>query len=143
MRDAEIHSAKGPKALENLFCPKGLQAPLLNAPSSSFPQPFPFPLPCTLQNKFCSPSIATSPCTCSPKAFLGQEGAGRWVQTVCSRQREGSIPAWRAAHLLPAPPGLENLSRPPPRQDQLCPSVLHAARQGNCKKVAERVETRR
>lgn len=43
MRDAEIHSAKGPKALENLFCPKGLQDPLLNAAASPSHSLSPFP----------------------------------------------------------------------------------------------------
>lgn len=68
-----------------------------------------------------------------PAPFQGRrdaEGWGRRVQTVCSRQWEGSIPDWMLARLpsgssQPGGPLLPSLC-----WGRLCPFVLHIAGQG-------------
>lgn len=120
----EIRPAKGDG-------PKGLQAPLLQAPSSSFPQPFPSrskPSSLFTKHHHLTPHLL-------PQGLFGAGGSGKVASDnsfgVLGRQHpslEGSSPSTRL------PPGLGELSCPPPHQDQLCLFVLHVARQGNCKK---------
>lgn len=128
-----LHSAKGDG-------PKGLQAALLQAPSTSFPQPFPS---CSKPRSLLTKHHRLTP-HLLPQTLFGAGGSGKVASDrlfrVLGRQHpslEGSSPSTRL------PPGLGELSCPPPLQDQLCLFVLHVARQGNCKKVAERIETRR
>lgn len=52
-----------------------------------------------------------------PAPFQGirdTEQQGKWVQTVCSRQWEGSIPDWMLAHLLPGSSQPRGLLLPSP-----------------------------
>lgn len=68
-----------------------------------------------------------------PAPFLGRrdtEQQGKWVQTVCSRQWEGSIPDWMLARLPHDSSQPRGLLLPSPCWGQLCPFVLHAAGQG-------------
>lgn len=122
------------KAGRGMAKSNGLWSPLLQALSSSFSQSFPASLHCMLQDEFfvrqCHPlAMRLLP----PAPFQGRrdaDGRGRWVQTVCSREWEGSTQDWMSAHLPlgSSQPGESLL--PSPCWGQLCPLVLHAASQG-------------
>lgn len=102
--------------------------------AAAFPSHFLPPLHRTLQDEFFVRQVSPLGHALAPPVPFqdrrAAEGWGRWVQSVCSRQWEGSIPDWMLAPLPPGSSQPRGPLLPSSCWGELCPFVLHTAGRG-------------